>query len=90
MVRHQAEIGPALEQAFRYDKRVLAERFVKGAEITVGVVNGEVLPVVEVRPMSGFYDFEAKYTKGMTEYIVPAPLTAEAERRGEGQRPQGI
>ena len=83
VVRHQAEIGPALEQAFRYDKRVLAERFDKGAEITVGVVNGEVLPVVEVRAMSGFYDFEAKYTKGVTEYIVPAPLTAGAEKEAK-------
>ena len=53
-------------------------------EITVGVINGQDLPIVEVRPQSGFYDFTAKYTKGMTDYIVPAPLSetvVEAARR---------
>lgn len=81
VVRKAMEIGPAVEQAFRYDERVLAEQFVEGAEITVAVINGEALPVIEVRPSGGFYDFKAKYTKGMTEYIVPAPISAAAEEK---------
>ena len=81
VVRKAEEAGPAVEQAFRYDERVLVERFVEGAEITVAVINGEALPVIEVRPAGGFYDFKAKYTKGMTEYIVPAPISAAAEKK---------
>lgn len=56
---------------------LLVEEYIPGREITVAVVADEVLPVVEIVPKSGFYDFEHKYTKGETEYRVPAPL-AEA------------
>jgi D-alanine-D-alanine ligase len=75
IVRKQKEVGPAIKSARKYDRKVIAERYIEGDEITVGIVNGEVLPVVQVKPSSGFYDFEAKYTKGMTEYIVPAKIT---------------
>ena len=76
VVREEKEIKRALETAFRYDKTVFVEKVIKGREITVGMVNGMGLPVVEVKPSSGFYDYEAKYTKGMTEYIVPARISA--------------
>jgi len=81
VVREESEKSAAIETAFRYDRKVLVEKFVTGPEITVAVVNGKALPVIEVRPASGFYDFEAKYTKGMTEYIVPAPISETAEKR---------
>jgi D-alanine-D-alanine ligase len=81
VVKEESKKTDAVETAFRYDKKVLVEKFIKGSEITVAVVNGRALPVVEVRPASGFYDFEAKYTKGMTEYIVPAPISETAEKR---------
>jgi D-alanine-D-alanine ligase len=81
VVRDEGEKKDALETAFRYDRKVLVEKFVEGAEITVAVVNGVALPTIEVKPESGFYDFEAKYTKGKTRYIVPAPISAEAEKR---------
>jgi D-alanine-D-alanine ligase len=81
IVREEKERKDALETAFRYDKKVLVERFVEGAEITVAVVNGIALPIIEVRPEGGFYDFEAKYTKGRTRYIVPAPISKEAEQK---------
>jgi len=45
------------------------------------MVNGIVLPVVEVRPKSGFYDYESKYTKGLTEYLIPANLPSSVEER---------
>ena len=79
IVREEKERKEALETAFRYDRKVLVEQFVAGQEITVAVVNGRAMPIVEVRPESGFYDFEAKYTKGKTRYIVPAPMSKEAE-----------
>ncbi|MFH2137008.1 MAG: D-alanine--D-alanine ligase [Candidatus Omnitrophota bacterium] len=64
----------ALEEAFKFDKKVLIERYIKGREITVGILEDEPLPVIEVIPKNKFYDFQAKYTLGMTEYKVPAFL----------------
>jgi D-alanine-D-alanine ligase len=81
IVRRQEEAGQAIETALKYDAKVLIERFVEGREITVGIVDGMALPIVEVRPKSGFYDYESKYTKGMTEYMVPAELTPRVEER---------
>ncbi len=80
IVREQQEIAPAMKTAFTYGPKVLIERYVEGREITVGVVNGLLLPIVEVRPKSGVYDYTSKYTKGMTEYLVPAELDQDAEK----------
>jgi D-alanine-D-alanine ligase len=80
IVRQQREIGQAMKTAFIHGAKVLLEQYVEGREITVGIVNGIVLPIVEVRPKSGVYDYASKYTKGMTEYLVPADLPPEVER----------
>jgi D-alanine-D-alanine ligase len=53
---------------------VLLEQFVEGYEITVAVLEGEALPVVKIEPLNEFFDFEAKYQKGKTRYLVPAPI----------------
>lgn len=74
VVRIKKDAPAALKEAFKYNSKVLVEEFIRGQEITVAVVNGKALPVIEVRPESGFYDFEAKYTKGKTRYIVPAEI----------------
>lgn len=55
----------------------LAEQRIRGREVTVGVVGTRALPVVEIAPRSGVFDYEAKYTKGRTEYLAPAPLPRE-------------
>lgn len=81
IVRNKKEIGPACQCAFRYDRKVIVERYIEGREITVGRIDDIPLPIVEVRPKKGFYDFEAKYTVGMTEYMVPAKLTKTIEKR---------
>jgi D-alanine-D-alanine ligase len=81
IVRKQKEVAPAIKNARKYDRKIMVERYIKGDEITVGIVNGEVLPVVQVKPSSGFYDFEAKYTKGMTEYMVPAKITGPVAKK---------
>jgi len=52
----------------------LAERRISGRELSVGILNGRALGVVEVRPHSGVYDYASKYTRGMTDYLAPAPL----------------
>ena len=80
IVRLESEVRAAVETAFAYGQKVLIEKYVEGREITVGIVNGNALPIVEVRPRSGVYDFFSKYTKGMTEYFVPAEIAPDAER----------
>jgi D-alanine-D-alanine ligase len=81
VVRKEAETRKALKNAFGYDRKLILEEYVEGKEITVAVINGKALPVIEVKPASGFYDYEAKYTKGMTAYIVPAKITKKVEEK---------
>ena len=80
IVRHPAELDAALEKAGRYDHQVLIEQYIEGRELTVAVIGEEAYPIVEIKPKSGFYDYEAKYTKGKTEYICPAQLEKELGR----------
>ncbi|MCE0497772.1 MAG: D-alanine--D-alanine ligase [Methylacidiphilales bacterium] len=74
---NREEIAAALTDALKYDSSVLVERFIRGRELTVGVLGDEALPIVEIRPRDGFYDYTNKYTKGCTEYFCPADLPAE-------------
>lgn len=73
IVENANELRIGLEEALQHDDLILIEDFIKGSEATVGVLNGVALPIIEIVPKSGFYDYEAKYTTGATEYIVPAP-----------------
>ena len=65
---------PALDLAARYDADVLCERFIPGRELTVALLDGEPLPAVEIIPSHEIYDYECKYTPGMSRYEVPARL----------------
>ena len=67
----------ALDRAFALDDRLLVEEQVPGPELTVAVLQKVVLPIVEIEPKAGWFDFERKYTKGMTEYHVPARISEE-------------
>ena len=58
-------------------ERLLAEPFIRGRELTAAVLGGEALAVTELRPRSGFYDYDAKYTEGMTEHVCPAEIPDE-------------
>ncbi len=72
---------PAIEKAARFGERVLVERFVPGRELTVAILGDEALPVVEIIPDGGIYDYEAKYTKGRSAYEVPADLPSDLAGR---------
>lgn len=74
IVRDEKDFAPALEAAVKLDETILIEQFISGIEVTVSVVNGRALPIVEIVPKSGFYDYASKYTKGLTEYIAPARI----------------
>jgi D-alanine-D-alanine ligase len=67
-----------------YDQQVLIEQFIEGKELTVGVLKGESLPVIEIAPRGGFYDYQAKYSPGMTEYLCPAPISEEKQQEVQG------
>src|SRR5258708_6548192 len=60
---------------------VLIEEFIEGRELTVAVLGDEPLPIVEIRPKSGLYDYESKYTAGRSEYFCPADLPADLAAR---------
>ena len=73
--RSAADVPAALVAAFSYDSRVLLERYVDGRDLAVSILDGEALPVVEAVPTGdGFYDFEARYEIGRTEFVCPATL----------------
>ena len=74
MVDDEAQWHSALESSLKHDKRILCEERVQGREVAVGILADEALPVVEVNPKSGAYDYQSKYTKGATEYSCPADL----------------
>jgi len=77
VVRKEEELVPALKEAGKYDEEILVEEFMKGKEITVGILEDIPLPIIEIAPKSGFYDYHSKYTKGETEYIIPARIPRE-------------
>src|SRR4029079_11098141 len=74
IVRHPSELDPAIEIAGRFDHQVLVERYIDGRELTVAVVGEEAFPIVEIKPKSGFYDYEAKHTKGKSQDHSPPVL----------------
>ncbi len=74
VARDPGGLAAAIERAGRFQGQVLVERFIPGRELAVGVLGDEALPVVEIRPKHEIYDYECKYTKGMSEYDVPAPI----------------
>ncbi len=76
-----SEWATALAESLRYDTEVLLEEKIEGRETTVGLLGHQVLPVVEVRPKQGGYDYRNKYTQGNTEYFCPAPFDAATTER---------
>jgi D-alanine-D-alanine ligase len=81
IVRRPGELKGALSRAFRFDATCLAERYIPGREVAVGVLNGQALGAIEIRPVKGFYDYKTKYTPGMARHIYPAPLDGRVYRR---------
>ena len=81
IVRKAESLALALEDCFKYGDEVLVEAFFPGRELTVGILGNTALPVVEIVPKEGFYDYDNKYTSGASEYFVPAPLSPELALR---------
>jgi D-alanine-D-alanine ligase len=86
-VKEESELQSALSKAFKEDKQVLVEEFIEGREFTIGIVkmNKQIktLPATEIVSSKEFFDFEAKYTTGITEEITPGRMTDEEKERVE-------
>ena len=80
-VERVADWGNALSEALRYDSQLLVEERIIGRETTVGILDGVALPIVEVCPKAGAYDYRNKYTPGCTEYFCPADFDAATTKR---------
>ena len=80
IVKPGESLEAALSRAFSVESRILAEKYLEGREFTVSVLNEKAFPVIEICPHSGMYDYFSKYTKGATDYIVPAEISEELSK----------
>lgn len=80
IIKDPASLPAALEDCFRFGDTVIVEEFFPGRELTVGILGEVALPIIEIVPREGFYDYQHKYTKGASEYFVPAAIGEAATR----------
>jgi D-alanine-D-alanine ligase len=81
----EEQLPEAFNLAKRYSSRILVEEFIEGQEITVAVLDNQPLPVLEIKPMHNVYDYECKYTSGMSEYEVPAKIPDHISKQIKAQ-----
>lgn len=74
LCRGDVEVEKAVKLALQFSNVALVEEYISGRELTVGIIGQQVLPVLEIKPKSGLYDYESKYTSGKSEYEVPAMI----------------
>ena len=81
IVQKEEDYQAALDDAFLYGDEVVVEEYIKGRELTCCVLDGKALPIVEIAPKEGFYDYKNKYQAGSTIEICPAPIGEESTRK---------
>ncbi|MCR5295744.1 MAG: D-alanine--D-alanine ligase [Lachnospiraceae bacterium] len=81
IVHNEEEYEKALKEAFLLESEVVIEEYIKGREFSVGVIDGKALPIIEIAPRHGFYDYKNKYTPGATVDTCPADLTADITQK---------
>ena len=74
---NENSVDEAVKLALQFSDKALIEEYIKGRELTVGILEDEAFPVLEIKPKHGIYDYECKYTPGMSEYEVPAKISNE-------------
>jgi D-alanine-D-alanine ligase len=84
-VKDESEVEEGIVIAQQFSNKALIEKYIPGRELTVAVLLNEALPVLEIVPKSGFYDYKHKYTSGMSEYIVPANIPDEVAKQAQQQ-----
>ena len=83
-VRAAARLREAYELAAKYDKSVIAEKFIEGTELTVGILGEDALPIIKLETPRDFYDYEAKYVSDDTRYLIPSGLSEKKEKEIQG------
>lgn len=83
VVKDKGGLPRALDKAFEYGDLVLLEEYISGRELTVGILNDEPLPVIEIVTKDNIYDYKAKYNDPETKYLVPAPLNDDTAKRAQ-------
>jgi D-alanine-D-alanine ligase len=84
VVKNEVDFKRAIDLAKKYDDRIMIEEYIEGVEVSCGVLgnkNSVALPVIEIRPKKEFFDYESKYTEGMSEEICPAGISAELTKK---------
>jgi D-alanine-D-alanine ligase len=84
-VQDESEVEEGIRIAQNYSSKVLIEKYIPGREITVGILGMQALPVLEIIPRGGLYDYKRKYTSGLSEYIVPARIPDEVAAEAQQQ-----
>lgn len=84
-VQDESGVEEGIAIAQQYSNKALIEKYIPGRELTVAVLIDEALPVLEIIPKSGFYDYEHKYTSGMSQYIVPAKIPDDVAKKAQQQ-----
>ena len=83
IVRSMADAGKAVKQAFAYGTAVVIEQYIRGKEVQIAILNDRPIGGVEVRPSLEFYSYEAKYTAGLTEYVIPPALDNRTYKKAQ-------
>ncbi len=81
IVENANDLGKALNEASKYEKLVLIEEKISGVEVSCGVIDNKAMPVIEIRPIEGFYNYRNKYQKGLVDEICPAEISIDIARR---------
>jgi len=82
---NSSQLKDALDLSFRYSDKTIVEEYIPGREMTVAILENKTLPVLEIKPKHGVYDYECKYTTGMSEYIVPADIPKNTAEKFQSQ-----
>ena len=85
LVKDESEVEEGIVLAQQFSSKALIEKYIPGRELTVAILINEALPVLEIVPKSGLYDYKSKYTSGMSEYIVPADIPNEVAEKAQQQ-----
>jgi D-alanine-D-alanine ligase len=83
ITENKDQIKKAMDLAYAFDEKIIVEGFIKGDELTVGILDEKPLPVIKVVPARRFYDFKAKYKDNQTQYLVPAPIEQKSYKKAQ-------
>lgn len=83
IIKNKKQVKAAFEKCFEYGREIIVEKYIKGKEVQIGILNDKSLGGVEVRPSLEFYNYEAKYTPGLTEYILPPGISERTYKKAK-------